>query len=87
MIRPLAVAIALAGLAAPAAAVETLSLAAAVTNDPAKIGGAEFANLPERFGNRPTAVPGVPEPGTWAMLIAGFGLVGAMVRRRRLRVA
>ena len=25
----------------------------------------------------------VPEPGTWAMLIAGFGLVGAAARRRR----
>ena len=25
----------------------------------------------------------VPEPGTWAMLIAGFGLTGAMMRRRR----
>ena len=25
----------------------------------------------------------VPEPGTWAMLIAGFGLVGATARRRR----
>ncbi len=25
----------------------------------------------------------VPEPGTWAMLIAGFGLVGAASRRRR----
>jgi hypothetical protein len=24
----------------------------------------------------------VPEPGTWAMLIAGFGLVGAAARRR-----
>jgi hypothetical protein len=24
----------------------------------------------------------VPEPATWAMLIAGFGLVGAMARRR-----
>ena len=31
------------------------------------------------------AIPGgVPEPATWAMLIAGFGLVGAAARRRRL---
>lgn len=30
---------------------------------------------------------GVPEPTTWAMLIAGFGLVGAAARRRRSAVA
>jgi hypothetical protein len=30
-----------------------------------------------------TAGPAVPEPASWAMLIAGFGLVGAMSRRRR----
>ena len=29
------------------------------------------------------ATPGVPEPASWAMLIAGFGLVGAATRRRR----
>jgi hypothetical protein len=28
-------------------------------------------------------VSGVPEPENWAMLIAGFGLVGAVSRRRR----
>jgi hypothetical protein len=28
----------------------------------------------------------VPEPATWAMLLMGFGLVGCVVRRRRLRV-
>ncbi|GGE08093.1 hypothetical protein GCM10011529_13130 [Polymorphobacter glacialis] len=28
-------------------------------------------------------VAGVPEPASWAMLIAGFGLVGAAARRRR----
>ena len=26
----------------------------------------------------------IPEPGTWAMMIAGFGLVGAAFRRRRI---
>jgi hypothetical protein len=30
---------------------------------------------------------GVPEPASWAMLIAGFGLVGAASRRRRAAVA
>jgi hypothetical protein len=31
-----------------------------------------------------TYVDAVPEPGSWAMLIAGFGLTGAVMRRRRL---
>ena len=30
---------------------------------------------------------GVPEPATWAMLIAGFGAVGSLVRRRRAQAA
>jgi hypothetical protein len=30
---------------------------------------------------------GVPEPGSWAMLIAGFGLTGAAMRRRRVAAA
>lgn len=30
---------------------------------------------------------GVPEPGSWAMLIAGFGLTGAAARRRRAKPA
>ncbi|WP_375290854.1 PEPxxWA-CTERM sorting domain-containing protein [Qipengyuania sp.] len=29
----------------------------------------------------------VPEPGTWALFILGFGLVGAAMRRRRTRLA
>jgi hypothetical protein len=31
----------------------------------------------------PLRVIGVPEPSTWAMIIAGFGIVGAAMRRRR----
>ncbi len=30
------------------------------------------------------AVPGVPEPSTWAMMLLGFGAVGYRMRRRRL---
>lgn len=33
----------------------------------------------------PTAA--VPEPATWAMVIAGFGLIGGVMRRRRHQVA
>jgi hypothetical protein len=32
-------------------------------------------------GPRPPGV--IPEPGTWAMFILGFGALGAMMRRRR----
>ena len=30
---------------------------------------------------------GVPEPATWAMMIAGFGLAGAATRRRRMTLS
>lgn len=29
------------------------------------------------------ATPGVPEPAAWAMMVAGFGAIGLMTRRRR----
>jgi hypothetical protein len=35
----------------------------------------------------PLASNGVPEPQAWALLLAGFALTGAAVRRRRLRPA
>ena len=34
----------------------------------------------------PPPMPGVPEPSSWAMMIAGFGLVGASMRRRKSTV-
>ncbi|WP_199553689.1 collagen-binding domain-containing protein [Sandaracinobacteroides hominis] len=40
-------------------------------------------NVP--FGTEPPPV--LPEPGTWAMLILGFGFIGATARRRRTTLA
>lgn len=42
------------------------------------------SSLQVRF-DRGTTPPtdAVPEPGTWAMMILGFGLVGAAIRRRK----
>lgn len=34
-----------------------------------------------------TPSPGVPEPAAWAMMLGGFGLVGASMRRRRHNIA
>ena len=38
-------------------------------------------------GERPLVVIAVPEPATWALMILGFGSVGAMLRRRRTALA
>ena len=35
---------------------------------------------------RVTVSPAVPEPGTWAMMLLGFGAVGFAIRRRRAPV-
>lgn len=32
-------------------------------------------------------ITGVPEPSSWAMLIIGFGLTGAVMRRRAVQAA
>ena len=34
----------------------------------------------------PAVLTAVPEPGTWAMMLVGFGAIGASLRRRRSRV-
>lgn len=43
-----------------------------------------FSNVaPGTVSGDLTATVSIPEPATWAMMVAGFGLVGAGVRRRR----
>jgi hypothetical protein len=31
----------------------------------------------------PDTVPAIPEPGTWLMMIVGFGILGSWLRRQR----
>jgi hypothetical protein len=52
------------------------------------ISGSEDGLAIDDFGLSATvAAPAVvPEPATWAMMIAGFGLVGAGMRRRRVAI-
>jgi len=54
-----------------------ISLPAAYLN-----GGGNAANFQVNYS--PNLLGGVPEPASWAMLIAGFGLIGAVARRRRM---
>lgn len=39
------------------------------------------------FGDVPNGPPGVPEPSAWTLMIAGFGLMGGSLRRRRPVIA
>jgi hypothetical protein len=43
--------------------------------------------ITRRWSGSGTFAGAIPEPATWMMMIAGFGLVGAAVRRRQPRVA
>lgn len=47
------------------------------------------ATLNDAFGPAldNVSIAAIPEPGTWALMIMGFGGAGAMLRRRRLAVA
>ena len=46
-------------------------------------GGTAPADGAAVSGNLTFRVVAVPEPGTWAMMVLGFGAVGLMMRRRR----
>ncbi len=51
------------------------------------IRGVRFAAQGVAFEFDSIAANAVPEPASWAMLITGFGLAGAAMRRRRLHLA
>jgi len=51
-------------------------------NQPTLTGSYNFAGLKQLSFNT-----SVPEPGTWALMISGFGLAGAALRRRRALTA
>lgn len=46
-------------------------------------GGDDVINIVNPPSAGPAPVPGIPEPGNWLMMIIGFGLTGAVLRRRR----
>ncbi len=52
-----------------------------------RIGTSIFLNDSADFEKVIYSFNGVPEPATWGLMIAGFGLVGAAARRRRTAVA
>ena len=45
--------------------------------------GASFTLDTLLFGSRAAVVGAVPEPGTWAMMLIGFGAIGGALRKRR----
>jgi hypothetical protein len=56
-------------------------------NGTTNVGNAFFNNASELVKIDYAAVGGVPEPAIWAELVAGFGLAGAAMRRRRPQAA
>ena len=65
------------------AATGNYRLAFGVTNlnDQAFDTGMAFAGA--TIGGNPIPTDDVPEPAVWAMLVAGFGMVGSALRARR----
>ncbi|MEG1327266.1 MAG: FxDxF family PEP-CTERM protein [Janthinobacterium sp.] len=48
-----------------------------------KVSGNVVSNTGAAFGANGSLVSAVPEPGTYAMLLAGLSLLGFMARRRQ----
>ena len=52
--------------------------------------GGQYGGSMEMHADKPYTggllTPPIPEPGTWAMMIAGFGLLGGVLRRRKAAI-
>jgi hypothetical protein len=55
------------------------------TNDSADVAGAQLFVQLLAHGDYVATSPPVPEPGTWALLASGLGVVGSIAARRRTR--
>ena len=65
---------------------DLVSSSGLLTFEPSYNGGNDFYFSTPFIGNY-LALNAVPEPGSWALMIAGFGLAGAAMRRRSLTYA
>lgn len=63
------------------------AFAANGTYETVRFGASQHAVLTVSGFEEPQTPGGVPEPSAWALMIAGFGLAGATLRRRRPEVA
>jgi hypothetical protein len=57
------------------------------TNSGALTGAIQALGPVTRFDVSPAPVASVPEPAAWALMIGGFGMAGAVLRRRRAALA
>ena len=62
----------------------TLTLSGA---DISLVGGLRLTSSQNAFEIDNLSVAGVPEPASWAMMLAGFGMIGGALRRRSSAVA
>ena len=69
--------------------VDNYHLEGSIHGNSFQYGGQNYSDTPYTlvFSETPDAPPPVPEPASWAMFIGGFGLIGASMRRKKVKVS